>query len=322
MSAMTCTEATTCLLALLALPGLGPAKVRKIALVGRPLCSEAPPNNLSADPEIWREAVGHARQVVARCEQAGIAAISIVDPRYPKLLLDLSNAPPVLFCRGDLSLLARRTVGVIGTRTSDVWGEAVAGRVGVHLADQGVVVCNGLANGIDAHAVGWSETGNVLRPGAIGVMAAGLDLIETRLCPSQVRARASALLAAGGLLVSEYPPQVREVPHTTIAACRIQAGLSAVLLLVQSARDGGSRFAVRAFASLPRRLAYVVPPEDRADAPPFQANLLLDRGLEGVCEFAGMKKSSAIRASLVPIRSRDDYDALWLDPDEGKHRLL
>lgn len=254
---------------------------------------------------VWKAALSKAEQYLARCAEVGIVAVAFGDLKYPSSLMELGTPPAVLFCRGDLSLLARPMLGVIGTRKANPFGETVAGRVGRHFSERNVHLCNGLADGIDICSV--TDDGAFLR-GVVGVMACGLDLLESKLTSKRVAERAGKLLEAGGLLISEFPPGAVEDQNSVIASCRLQAGLAQVLLLVQSSIDGGSRFTAGHFAKLPRKLAFIVPPEAQSTEAAFGANQMLLKGRDGLAQFVGLKTSKTLKADLIPMRSRDDYD--------------
>lgn len=320
------TEQVRGLLALLELKGVGPGAVKKnmdeirAALTAPNVFQEL--SSLitdQANESDWQSALAKADEHVKRCGAVGITMISIFDPRYPSPLTELSTPPPVLFCRGNLSLLSSSTLGVIGTRNSSQFGETVAGRIGRHFADNGVSLCNGLADGIDISSV--APDGTFLQ-GVIGVMACGLDLLESNLSSKRTRERAQKLVDADGLLVSELPPGADEDQNTVIASCRVQAGLSAALLLVQSSSEGGSRFTVGHFCKLARRLAFIVPPEAQSNDPAFDANRQLSRGEEGLAEFVGLKTVKTVKAHLLPIRSRGDYDSVMRELREPKASLI
>lgn len=304
------TELVRSLLALLEIKGVGPGAIKKnfariqaaqsateVFDAMRPVIGEV--------QEAGREAaISKAEQYLLRCAEIGMIAVALGDPRYPYPLMDLGTPPAVLFCRGDLSLLASPMLGVIGTRKANPFGETVAGRVGRHFSDRNVHLCNGLADGIDICSV--THDGTFL-PGVIGVMACGLDILECNLSSRKIAERAGKLLEAGGLLVSEFPPGAAEDQNSVIASCRLQAGLSQVLLLVQSSSDGGSRFTAGHFAKLPRKLAFIVPPEAQSSEEAFGANLMLLKGKDGLAEFVGLKTSKTLKADLLPMRSKDDY---------------
>jgi len=321
------TEQVHGLLALLELKGVGPAAVKKN--MDRIRASLTAPDAFYALSTVisdkgnegdWQSALAKADEHVKRCGAVGITMISILDPRYPSSLIELGTPPPVLFCRGNVALLSSPTLGVIGTRKSNQFGETVAGRIGRHFADNGFSLCNGLADGIDICSVTHDD--DTFLPRVVGVMACGLDLLESPLSSKRTRERAQKLLDAGGLLVSELPPGAEEDQNTVIASCRVQAGLSDVLLLVQSSSDGGSRFTVGHFCKLARMLAFVVPPDAQSNDSAFEANRQLARGEAGVAEFVGLKTAKTVKASLLPIRSRGDYDSVMRELREPKASLV
>jgi DNA processing protein len=314
------------LLALLQLKGVGPGAVKKN--MDRIQASLTAPDVFQALSSVvsdkgnegdWQSALAKADEHVKRCSAVGITMISILDPRYPSSLIELGTAPPVLFCRGNVSLLSGPTLGVIGTRKSNQFGETVARRIGRHFADNGVALCNGLADGIDICSVTQDDT---FLPRVLGVMACGLDLLESPISSKRTRERAQKLLDAGGLLVSELPPSAEEDQNTVIASCRVQAGLSDVLLLVQSSSDGGSRFTVGHFCKFARTLAFIAPPEAQSNDAAFEANRQLARGEAGLAEFAGLKTAKTVKASLLAIRSRGDYDSVMRELREPKASLV
>lgn len=77
--------------------------------------------------------------------------------------------------------------------------EIVARRIGNYFSGKGFPICNGLADGIDFCSVAPDDT---MLPAVIGVMAAGLDLLETKLSSNRATERAARVLDADGLLVS------------------------------------------------------------------------------------------------------------------------
>lgn len=299
------------LLALLELKGVGPGTIKKnfarirASQSATEVFDTMRPVIGGVDEAGWQSALSKAEQYLSRCAEVGIVAVPLGDSRYPAPLMELGTPPAVLFCRGDLSLLASPMLGVIGTRKANPFGETVAGRVGRHFSERNVHLCNGLADGIDICSV--THDGAFL-PGVIGVMACGLNILECNLASKKIAERAGKLLEAGGLLVSEFAPGVVEDQNSVIVSCRLQAGMSQVLLLVQSSSDSGSRFTAGHFAKLPRKLAFIVPPEAQSSEAVFGANLLLLKGKEGLAEFVGLKTSKTVKADLLPLRSRGNYE--------------
>ena len=150
----------------------------------------------------WRAAATPelVEQVWLRCAAVGVEVEHLGAPSYPAQL-DGADAPPVLFFRGDRSLLDDgRRVAIVGTRNATAAGREAARRIAAGLADAGVHVVSGLARGIDgcAHRAVVEQDG----PGrAIGVVASGLDVVYPREHRDLWRR-----VAETGVLVSEAPP--------------------------------------------------------------------------------------------------------------------
>ena len=184
----------------------------------------------------WRAAATPelVEQVWLRCAAVGVEVEHLGAPSYPAQL-DGADAPPVLFFRGDRSLLDDgRRVAIVGTRNATAAGREAARRIAAGLADAGVHVVSGLARGIDgcAHRAVVEQDG----PGrAIGVVASGLDVVYPREHRDLWRR-----VAETGVLVSESPPGTSPEAFRFPLRNRIIAGLAEVVVVVESRRRGGS----------------------------------------------------------------------------------
>lgn len=149
---------------------------------------------------------------------------------YPAALADLADAPPVLWARGDLSLLARPCVALVGARDASSLGLRMARKLAEGLGQGGKVVVSGLARGIDAEAHRAA-----LATGTVAVMAGGVDHVY----PAENEVLARQVLESG-CLVSELPPgtepQTRHFPLRN----RIISGLSRAVVVVEAAARSGS----------------------------------------------------------------------------------
>lgn len=194
-----------------------------------------PPADLAA---IRRGAAGLDPDLVARrCAAAGLAVTYLGADDYPVVLGADPDAAPVLFHRGDLGVLARRRVGVVGTRNATAAGRATAIDLGRGLAEAGITVVSGLARGVDGAAhVGVREAGG--RPFA--VVGSGLDVPY----PKQ-HAQLWQWVAEHGAIVSEWPPGTRPDAWRFPQRNRIIAGASEVLVVVESRARGGSLITAR-----------------------------------------------------------------------------
>ncbi len=157
-------------------------------------------------------------------------------PGYPALLALLDDPPPALAVLGDVALLARPMVAVIGSRNASTNGCILAERLGGQLAKAGLGVVSGLARGIDAAA-----HAGALRTGVtIACIAGGLD----RPYPPE-NVDLQARIAERGCVLAEAPlgtaPMARHFPRRN----RVIAGLSLGVVVVEAALRSGSLITAR-----------------------------------------------------------------------------
>lgn len=160
---------------------------------------------------------------------------SILFPGHPAWPFDSDPDPPILlFAKGDLGLLRNRLrcVAVVGTRRCTSVGRHVADALGADLAAAGLVIVSGLALGVDAaaHRGAISVGGPV-----IGVVASGLDVVYPASNQTLWR-----VVADDGLLVSEVPMGQRPTKWRFPARNRLIAGVSSLVVVVESHARGGA----------------------------------------------------------------------------------
>ena len=258
--------------------------------------------------ELISEHVEWADKVIRRCRDLDIHILPIYHPEYPSKLKELSNPPAVLYLLGNLSLLNKDIISLIGTRKSSTLANSIANKVGAHFSINNAL-CNGLVDGIDRHSV---ENGDSVFKNTIGILSGGLDFHHTS---SKITCElAEKVLREDGLLISEVEPDKKEDQFSGSKASRIQAGLSSALILIQSSIDGGSKYTIKAFSKLNRVLGYIsfIGNKEYDSDINFSANRTFDMlGLEGVAKMCEVKKSASIYIKrLVPIHSSQDYDII------------
>jgi DNA processing protein len=156
------------------------------------------------------------------------------EPGFPPLLRAIHDPPIGLFVRGngDLELLSRPAVAVVGARACSSYGDHVARSLGRELAAAGLVVVSGLARGIDGAAHrGVLEADGV----TVAVLGCGID----RDYPASHRELARGIVERG-LIVSEYAPGVEPAPWRFPARNRIIAGLAAATVVVEARERSGA----------------------------------------------------------------------------------
>lgn len=167
---------------------------------------------------------------------------------YPAALAALPDAPSVLSALGDVGLLQRPTLAIVGAREASAAGCRFAADLAAILGAAGFVIASGLARGIDAAA---HEA--ALATGTIAVLAGGPDQIY----PPQ-NAGLQAAIARQGLILSEValgtPPVARAFPRRN----RIVSGLSAGVVVIEAAARSGSLITAQRAAEQGREV-FVVP---------------------------------------------------------------
>ena len=77
--------------------------------------------------------------------------MTILDAVYPKLLREIYN-PPAIFYRGNLQLLSRRKIGIVGARYATSYGLRVTEALVPKIVKEGFTIVSGLAKGIDSRS--------------------------------------------------------------------------------------------------------------------------------------------------------------------------
>ncbi len=172
--------------------------------------------------------------------------LTLGDPRYPPRLLAIGDPPPVLFVRGDADALSLPTIAIVGSRHATRAGLGHAQAFARALADSGLQVCSGLAQGVDAAAHRGALTG---RAGTVAVIGTGID----RVYPAAHAALADAI-AGRGALVSELPLGTQVQRANFPRRNRLIAGLSLGVLVVEAARHSGSLITARQAAEFGREV--------------------------------------------------------------------
>lgn len=161
-----------------------------------------------------------------------LTAVTFVSTAYPEKLKNISDPPLVLYCRGDISLLHKKSISIVGTRKPTDYGKLTCEKFTKELVSAGLVTVSGLAYGIDT-----TVAESTLKAGGktIAVMGGGLDSIY----PSQNK-ELSKRISENGLLISEYPVRTKPANYSFIARNRIVSALGLGLLIVEAGKASGT----------------------------------------------------------------------------------
>ncbi len=183
-----------------------------------------------------------AEREVERVEALGARHLFLGQGLYPPLLAQLDAAPPALVVKGQLSLLDKPMIAIVGARNASAAACRFSRQLAQGLGEAGVTIVSGLARGIDTAAHDGS-----LGTGTIAVIAGGIDIFY----PPENEERQRAI-SERGLLVAEQPPGVepraRHFPYRN----RIIAGLAQGTVVVEAAPNSGSLITARYAAEFGR----------------------------------------------------------------------
>ncbi len=257
---------------------------------------------------------GKAR-TAAESEWAQVAAqgatiVTYGCPEYPERLKEIYDPPPVLWVRGDASLLARPAIAVVGTRHPSPYGSGVAEMLARDLAVRRLLIVSGMARGIDSCA---HKGALAARMPTVAVWGTGVDVVY----PKENKKLAEEILASGGAIVSEVPMGTFPAPQNFPRRNRILSGLCVAVLVVEAAENSGTRVTARCAAEQNRDLFAV--PGNVTSRGSWTPNTLIKQGakLTATWEDVWEDLPSQVRLELeaeAPVESKSETTASLL-PD-------
>jgi len=236
------------ILVLNGIPGLGPVTQRRLldAFDGDPVAVlSADVAKLRAVPRIaketcaaivaWSEHFDLAREE-RLLAQGNVRFVTALDEDYPPLLKEIYDFPVGLYAKGDYRPQLK-TVAIVGSRRTTLYGQKVAKRLGYELARLGFCVVSGLARGIDTAAhEGALEAGGK----TAAVLGCGVDIVY----PSE-NVGLYKTIAEQGVVFSEFSFGTRASKTTFPMRNRLVSGMSQAVIVVESDFSGGSLITAR-----------------------------------------------------------------------------
>ncbi len=163
--------------------------------------------------------------------------LTFADELYPPLLRQIADPPPVLYLKGQVSVLQSSLLSIVGTRNPTDYGKKIAYDWSFSLSSSGLTLVSGLAIGVDTLVHQACVQQN--RP-TIAVLGNGLNGIY----PSRNRALGLKMMETG-LLLSEFPlnflPKAGHFPQRN----RIISGLALSTLVIESTEKSGTLITAR-----------------------------------------------------------------------------
>ena len=251
-----------------------------------------------------------AEDELARVVAQGATVVSFGCPGYPERLKEIYDPPPVLWVRGDVKLLSRPAIAVVGTRHPTPYGAGIAEMLSRDLAARRLLIVSGMARGIDSCA----HRGTLAaRMPTVAVWGTGIDVVY----PKENKKLAEEILATGGAIVSESPLGTFPAPQNFPRRNRILSGLSVAVLVVEASENSGTRVTARCAAEQNRDLFAV--PGNVTSKGSWTPNTLIKQGAKLVATWEDVWEDlpSQVRLeleSLGPAESKSETTASLL-PD-------
>ena len=271
-------------------PSIGPVTYRQ--LIARFGSAQAA---LDAVPDLARRGGGkpprlfgldEAERERAKVEKLGARYLVLGQGLYPSLLAELDDAPPLLVAKGNIGLLDRPAVAIVGARNASAAACRFARGLAHDLGQQGLIVASGLARGIDSAA-----HDGALDSGTVGVIAGGIDVFY----PPENEDRQRAMFERG-LVLAEMPPgtepRARHFPYRN----RIIAGLTLGTIVVEAAPRSGSLITARLAAEAGREVMAI--PGSPLDPRAQGCNQLIRDGATLV------QKAADVVEAVQPMKAR------------------
>ncbi len=207
-----------------------------------------------------------AQLELAKAKRFGAKLVALGEADYPSWLTNIASAPPLLYIKGDYSLAQRPAVAIVGSRNSSALGQKYTRFLATELGQEDIVICSGLARGIDTAA-----HHGALERGTIAVIAGGMDIFyppENEALQKQI--------SETGLLVSENPPGFKPRAQDFPRRNRLISGISMATIVIEAGKRSGSLITARMAAEQGRDVLAVPghPLDPRAEGP----NSLLRQG--------------------------------------------
>lgn len=182
-----------------------------------------------------------AQAEVEKARKAKIEIIPYTDPRYPQSLLELNDAPPVIYARGNINLLNQKpAIAVVGARNASIAGRKMASRIAYDLTNNNVLVISGMARGIDSAAHKGALYAYEQHGATIAVVGTGVDEIYPK-----ENTELYEQICQQGLIISEFAlgsqAQISNFPRRN----RIISALSDGVVVVEAGLHSGSLITAR-----------------------------------------------------------------------------
>jgi len=246
------------------------------------------------------------------CDKNGYSIISLWDEEYPYLLKNIHTPPVILFVRGKLQHTNSISVAIVGKRECSETGRKNAREFSSFFASRNIIVCSGLAKGIDtvSHKAAIRSSGVTY-----AVIASGLDKIS----PKSMLENADEIVESGGAIITEYKCGVPAIQGYFLQRNRIISGISKCAIIIESALKGGS-LNTASNALNESREVYAVPGDIHSEQSEG-CNMLIKKGAAAIAlspqsvfeELGFSENGEIISQTIAPPPDLDEKEKIIYD---------
>jgi DNA processing protein len=241
-----------------------------------------------------RQPLSAAAKELAQAQTVGCRLLTWDEPEYPSRLREIYDPPPLLYVIGNIELLNRNMIAVVGSRRPTPYGNQMAERLAKDLADRNLIIGSGLARGIDSSAHKGALA--AVQGGTIGVLGCGIDVVypkENRKIFEEVARR--------GAIISEFPLGTFPAPQNFPIRNRVIAGMALGVVVVEGAQYSGSLITARLAMEFGREVYGV--PGNATQPASFGPNQLIKQGAKLVTGWEDVVEElpTPVRAELLPV---------------------
>jgi len=241
-----------------------------------------------------------------------INEVSVSSKKYPKLLKKIQKPPKKLYYRGDLKVLNKKGIAIVGSRRMSRYGKSAVDQFVSEFVSNQAVTISGFMYGVDTEVHKKTlEYGGI----TVGVFGCGLDVVY----PPENEKLYGQILESGGLVISEYTPEAKPHLWKFPQRNRIVAGLASLGVLVIEAGGKSGSLITAGIAAEQGKKVYALPGPITSPIS-IGTNMLIKTGKANLATEPGdilgkrqKKKESKKISALSPLEKKI-WKALEIEP--------
>lgn len=245
---------------------------------------------------------------------------------YPKRLLELKNYPKELYAIGNIKLLNKPSIAIIGSRKCDSYGMEQAKKFASYISKKDISIVSGLALGIDSVAHYYSK-GNSGK--TIAVIASGFNNIYP---PENIKLY-EEIIEEGGVVISEWSEDTQVDMYRFPRRNRIISGISLGVLVIEARYRSGTSITAH-YAMEQKKMVFCIP-NNLESTLGYGTNKLIQEGAnlvmspQEILDCYDLKEDTQSQyddlykmIGTIPVSTNELAKRLQLDIDEVFERLL